>query len=250
MSAITIQNLTKRYGPVLAVDDLSFDVRPGQVTGFLGPNGSGKTTTLRILLGLAKPTAGTAVIGGLAYHQLPDPVRQVGATLDSNSFHPGRSAAQHRARVFAVKVAVIAGLGAVFSALVFGLGLGTVVLTLSVHGIHHLPAGIGQLYLGTVISSACFGMIGVALGALTRNTIGAIVAAIAWTLFVEQVVLAAIVPGIEKWLPTGAAIDLTNAPGPGPAHSLSPAAAGLALAGYAIILLLAASRTTIRGDVG
>jgi len=95
MPTVRIQNLTKRYGPVLAVDDLSFDVRPGQVTGFLGPNGSGKTTTLRILLGLAKPTAGTAVIGGLAYHQLPDPVRQVGATLDGNSFHPGRSAAQH-----------------------------------------------------------------------------------------------------------------------------------------------------------
>src|SRR4029077_20258698 len=94
-STIRIQNLTKRYGPVLAVDNLSFDVRPGQVTGFLGPNGSGKTSTLRILLGLATPTAGTATIGGLAYHQLPDPVRQVGATLDSNSFHPGRSPAQH-----------------------------------------------------------------------------------------------------------------------------------------------------------
>ena len=95
MSTISIQNLTKRYGSVLAVDDLSFDVQPGQVTGFLGPNGSGKTTTLRILLGLAAPTAGTATIDGLVYHQLPDPVRQVGAALDSNSFHPGRSAAQH-----------------------------------------------------------------------------------------------------------------------------------------------------------
>jgi len=94
-STISFQNLTKRYGPVLAVDDLSFDVGPGQVTGFLGPNGSGKTTTLRVLLGLAAPTAGTATIGGLAYHQLPDPLRQVGAALDSNTFHPGRSAAQH-----------------------------------------------------------------------------------------------------------------------------------------------------------
>jgi hypothetical protein len=92
-------------------------------------------------------------------------------------------------------------------------------------------------------------MIGVALGALTRNTIGAIVAAVAWTLFVEQVILAAIVPGIEKWLPTGAAIGLTNAPGPGPAHSLPAAAAGVVLAGYAIVMLLAASRTTIRRDV-
>jgi ABC-2 type transport system ATP-binding protein len=95
MSMIRIQNLTKRYGSVLGVDDLSFEVRPGQVTGFLGPNGSGKTTTLRILLGLATPTAGTATIGGLPYHRLPDPVRQVGAALDSNTFHPGRSAAQH-----------------------------------------------------------------------------------------------------------------------------------------------------------
>jgi ABC-2 type transport system ATP-binding protein len=95
MSTIRIQNLTKRYGSVLGVDDLSFEVRPGQVTGFLGPNGSGKTTTLRILLGLATPTAGTATIGGLPYRQLPDPVRQVGAALDSNTFHPGRSAAQH-----------------------------------------------------------------------------------------------------------------------------------------------------------
>src|SRR5260370_20946407 len=95
MSTISFQKLTKRYGPVLAVDDVSFDVPPGRVTGFLGPNGSGKTTTLRILLGLAAPTAGTATIAGLAYHQLPDPVRQVGAALDSNTFHPGRSAAQH-----------------------------------------------------------------------------------------------------------------------------------------------------------
>jgi ABC-2 type transport system ATP-binding protein len=95
MSTIRIQNLTKRYGSVLGVDHLSFEVRPGQVTGFLGPNGSGKTTTLRILLGLASPSAGTATIGGLPYHQLPDPVRQVGAALDSNTFHPGRSAAQH-----------------------------------------------------------------------------------------------------------------------------------------------------------
>ena len=95
MSTIRIQNLTKRFGPVLGVDDLSFEVRPGQVTGFLGPNGSGKTTTLRILLGLASPSAGTATIGGLPYRRLPDPVRQVGAALDSNTFHPGRSAAQH-----------------------------------------------------------------------------------------------------------------------------------------------------------
>jgi ABC-2 type transport system ATP-binding protein len=95
MSVIRVSHLTKRYGPVLAVDDLSFDVHPGKVTGFLGPNGAGKTTTLRILLGLAAPTAGSATIGGTEYSRLADPVRQVGAALDSNTFHPGRSAAQH-----------------------------------------------------------------------------------------------------------------------------------------------------------
>ena len=172
-----------------------------------------------------------------------------GSEFRHRTIVPVLLATPHRARVFAVKVAVLAGLGAVFSAVTFGLGLGTVVATLSAHGIGHLPPEVARLYLGTVVSSACFGMIGVALGALTRNTIGAIVAAVAWTLFVEQVILAAIVPGIEKWLPTGAAIGLTNAPGPASAHSLPAAVAGVVLAGYAILMLLAASRTTIRRDV-
>ena len=95
MSVIRVSHLTKRYGPVLAVDDLSFDVHPGKVTGFLGPNGAGKTTTLKILLGLAAPTAGSATIGGAEYRRLPDPLRQVGAALDSDTFHPGRTAIQH-----------------------------------------------------------------------------------------------------------------------------------------------------------
>jgi len=95
MSTISFRALTKSYGRVRAVNDLSFDVQPGKVTGFLGPNGSGKTTTLRILLGLASPTSGTATISGLTYRQLRDPVREVGASLDNNVFHPGRSAAQH-----------------------------------------------------------------------------------------------------------------------------------------------------------
>jgi len=120
------------------------------------------------------------------------------------------------------------------------------VLTLSAHGIHHLPDGVGRLYAGTVIAAACFGMIGVALGALTRNTIAAIVAAIVWTLFVEQVILAAIMPGVEKWLPTASAIGLTNAPGSG---TPSPVLAGLVLVGYAAALLAAASRATMRRDV-
>ncbi len=95
MSAIEVQRLTKRFGAVTAVDDLSFAVRSGTVTGFLGPNGAGKTTTLRMLLGLVAPTAGTATIGGRPYAEIEDPLPQVGAVLEASSFHPGRSARDH-----------------------------------------------------------------------------------------------------------------------------------------------------------
>jgi ABC-2 type transport system ATP-binding protein len=80
---------------VTAVDGLSFDVKPGTVTGFLGPNGAGKTTTLRILLGLVTPDAGTATISGAAYRQLRDPLHEAGAVLEASGFHPGRTAAAH-----------------------------------------------------------------------------------------------------------------------------------------------------------
>jgi ABC-2 type transport system ATP-binding protein len=95
MAVITIQGLTKRFGPVVAVDGLSFEVDQGTVVGFLGPNGAGKTTTLRTLLGLVTPTAGTAKIDGKPYRELADPVHHVGAVLEASSFHPGRSARNH-----------------------------------------------------------------------------------------------------------------------------------------------------------
>ena len=102
---IVIDHLVKTFGPVRAVDDLSFTVRPGRVTGFLGPNGAGKTTTLRILLGLVTQTAGTATIGGATYPHVPQPMRAVGAALEAASFHPGRSALDHL-RVYAPQVGV------------------------------------------------------------------------------------------------------------------------------------------------
>ena len=92
---LNVDHLTKRYGTVTAVDGLSFEVGPGRVTGFLGPNGAGKTTTLRMLLGLTAPTSGTATIDGVRYRDLPNPVRTVGAALDNDSFHPGRSGIEH-----------------------------------------------------------------------------------------------------------------------------------------------------------
>src|ERR1017187_4943739 len=95
MTSIQINGLTKRFGTVVAVDNLSFEVAEGSVTGFLGPNGAGKTTTLRMLLAQAEHTAGSSTIPGKPYRELTDPFRQVGAVLESTSFHPGRRARDH-----------------------------------------------------------------------------------------------------------------------------------------------------------
>ena len=97
---VVVAGLSKTFGDVRAVDDLSFTVEPGSVTGFLGPNGAGKTTTLRMLLGLVTPTAGSATIGGVPYAAIPHPMRTVGAVLEASSFHPGRTARNHL-RVYA-----------------------------------------------------------------------------------------------------------------------------------------------------
>jgi ABC-2 type transport system ATP-binding protein len=89
------RSLTKRYGEIVAVDDLTFSVRPGTVTGFLGPNGAGKTTALRLLLGLARPTSGEALVFGRPYRELLNPTLRVGAVLESSDFHPGRRGRDH-----------------------------------------------------------------------------------------------------------------------------------------------------------
>jgi ABC-2 type transport system ATP-binding protein len=105
MADIEVAHLSKRYGPVAAVEDLSFVARAGRVTGFLGANGAGKTTTLRVLLGLAAPTGGAATVGGRRYAELGSPAREVGAVLEATAFHPGRTARHHLA-----VLAVAAGL--------------------------------------------------------------------------------------------------------------------------------------------
>src|SRR5437870_9789378 len=92
---IEVRGLSKRYGEKLAVNNLSFDVVPGKVTGFLGPNGAGKTTTMRLMLGLDYPNAGTVTIDGKQYAHLANPMREVGALLDANAVHGGRSAYNH-----------------------------------------------------------------------------------------------------------------------------------------------------------
>src|SRR6266496_3942690 len=95
MTEVEVRSLTKNFGRVAAVRDLSFTAPAGKITGFLGPNGSGKTTTLRTLLGLVRPSAGEALIGGVRYGSLARPRRSVGAPLEATGFHPGRRARDH-----------------------------------------------------------------------------------------------------------------------------------------------------------
>jgi ABC-2 type transport system ATP-binding protein len=107
-TTIIVDRLTKRYGATTAVDDLSFAVPAGSVTGFLGPNGAGKSTTLRVLLGLTRPTAGRATFDGVPYGELADPARTVGAMLEHDPFHPGRSGRDHL-RVLATATGIAPG---------------------------------------------------------------------------------------------------------------------------------------------
>ena len=107
-AVVTVRSLTKRFGDFVAVDDLAFSLEPGTITGFLGPNGAGKTTTLRVLLGLAEPTAGEVLVFGRRYRDLDNPARRIGAVLESNDFHPGRSGRDHL-RMLAAAVEIASG---------------------------------------------------------------------------------------------------------------------------------------------
>jgi ABC-2 type transport system ATP-binding protein len=108
MLEITAHGLTKDFGRIRAVDDVSFDLLPGSVIAFLGPNGSGKTTLMRMLLGLVKPTSGSASIGGVTYAQLDRPAEKVGAVLERHAFHDRRTARNHL-RILAVVAGIPRG---------------------------------------------------------------------------------------------------------------------------------------------
>ncbi|HEU5010287.1 MAG TPA: ABC transporter ATP-binding protein [Gaiellaceae bacterium] len=102
---IEVEDLSKKFGPTLAVDGLTFSVQPGKVTGFLGPNGAGKSTTMRVILGLVRPTSGTTMVLGRRYSELDDPARRVGTLLETFDAHPGRSGRNHL-RVLAVAAGI------------------------------------------------------------------------------------------------------------------------------------------------
>jgi ABC-type transport system involved in multi-copper enzyme maturation permease subunit len=159
---------------------------------------------------------------------------------------PALLAAPRRGSLIAAKVAGITIAGVVLAGLTFGLGLATAVAELAAHHIHHLPANTWSLFAGSVIAATLFGVIGVALGYLTRSTVAAVVGAVGWVLFAETVILHTLIPHQAKWLVSSAATALTTPAAPG---ALTPAVATAVLSGYAALLLAAATRLVLRRDV-
>jgi ABC-2 type transport system permease protein len=152
-----------------------------------------------------------------------------------------------RGRVLLAKLVTAAMAGTVGGAVVFGLDLAVAIPMYAAKGVHHLPVDVLSLWTGTTLLTACFGLLGVALGALTRNTVAAIIAALVWAVVIEIGVLQPLFPAAAKWLPTGAAVSLTTATGH--AGMLSPGAAALVLVGWAAMLSVVASRVTLRREL-
>jgi len=153
-----------------------------------------------------------------------------------------------RGRVAVAKLITAGALGAVTGAVAFGLAVAIGVQMLAAKGVHHLPIDIGRMWWGATLASCCFGMLGVALGALTRHTVGAMIGAIIWVQVIEVAVLQPSVPSLAKWLPTGAGVALT-ASGKQAAGLLSPAPAAFVLIAWAAALTFVAARVSLSREV-
>lgn len=151
-----------------------------------------------------------------------------------------RRSAQVAAKAIAVAIAAV-----VLTGLTFGLGLATIVAELNAHGFHHLPPATTRMVAGSVAAAILLGLIGVALGYITRSTTAAVVAAVGWVLFAELAILGTLAPELAKWLVSGTAETLTNPPAAG--HT--PATAAAALATYTAALLIAGWQVVLRRDV-
>jgi ABC-2 type transport system permease protein len=152
-----------------------------------------------------------------------------------------------RGRVLIAKMLTAGGLGALGGAATFAVALAIAIPLYASKGVHHLPVDIGALWLGTTLITACYGLLGVAIGALTRNTVTAVIGALIWVAVIELAVLQPLLPSIAKWLPTGAGVALTTARHDG--SLLPPAVAALVLVGWAALVSLTASRITLRREL-
>jgi ABC-2 type transport system permease protein len=171
-----------------------------------------------------------------------------GGEYRNKTIIPAVLIAPRRSGLVIAKAIAIAVAGAVLSTLTFGLGLATAVAELTVHHLHRLPSETGRLFVGSVIAGTLFGLIGVALGYITRNTVIAVVSAVGWVLFGELAILHTIAPHLAKWLVTGAATALTEPTVQGGA-TLAPATAVAVLGAYTIALLATASGLVHRRDI-
>lgn len=153
----------------------------------------------------------------------------------------------HRSRVLLAKLLTMSVVGAALAAITFGVTLAAAVPIYAVKGVHTLNVEVVPLWTGTIVGGACFAMLGVALGALTRNVVAAIVGGLIWIQLIEVALLQNAFPAIAKWLPTGAAVALTDTHRS--AHLLAPAAGALILVGWAIGIAAVATRISARREV-
>jgi ABC-2 type transport system permease protein len=233
---------TPAYPIALAVGialDVIAVVVDAAVAGRNGIPALGSTASTEKMLKLGVVACVTMLILGIV---------AAGGEYRHRTIVPATLVTPRRGAQVAAKTAAIAIAGVVLAVLTFGSGLVTIVAELSAHGIHHLPPGTGRLFAGTVIAATSFGVIGVALGYLTRSTIAAVVCAVGWVLFAELAVLHTLAPQLAKWLITGAATALTDPTVHG-SGTLTPGTAAAVLAGYAAVLLAAATPFVIRRDI-
>jgi ABC-type Fe3+/spermidine/putrescine transport system ATPase subunit len=199
MATLELDQLTKHFGPVTAVDQVTFSVEQGSVVGFLGPNGAGKTTTLRMLLGLVSPTSGTATINGRPYRELPEPRHVVGAVLEAANPYPGRSARDH------LRIEALAG-NAPRSRVDEVLDL--VDLT------EAAGRRVGQYSLGMRqrlgLATALLAAVGVGIGSLFRAQLAGVIGVFVWCMVIESI-LGGSVSAIRAYLPYTAATTLGGA---------------------------------------
>jgi ABC-2 type transport system permease protein len=153
-----------------------------------------------------------------------------------------------RGRVVAAKLVTAGGIGAVAGFVAFGLAVAVGIPMLAAKGVHHMPVDVTRMWWGCVLASCCFGMLGVALGALVRNTVGAIIGAIIWVQLIEVAILQPSVPSLAKWLPTGAGVALTSA-GKTTVGLLSPGLAALVLVVWAGVLTFVSAKISLNREV-
>src|SRR4051812_41948346 len=240
---IDVEHLSKRYGDTLAVDDLSFQIRPGLVTGFLGPNGAGKSTTMRLIVGLDKPSTGSVTVNGRRDRDLEAPLREVGTMLEARA---------HRLPILWAKIVVYGAVTFVSMLVAAFVSFFCVQAIVTRHGQDVTLAAPHALraVIGTALFLTVMGVLAIGLGALVRNTAGGI-AAFVGLLFVLPGVTAllpsSIGDTISPYLPLSAAFTVATSTFED-THHLGTWTGFAVFCGYAAVFVAAAAVSLVRRD--